>query len=458
MGIARTSAIFLLLILFFYLTEFSTKHLTGLDIYYHLRIAELTGENGLLTELPWMQETTFKEKFADNHLLLHLLLLPFTTEESAKMFIIITSSLMLAILYHILTKFEVKHAIIWIAMLLTSRNLLIRLSLGRAEVITLAIIPILAYVLLKNKEKILIPLFYISTISHSTYLLMLLMPLFYSIQKRKVKPVLYALIGIMLGIIINPYFPQNIQAQYLQVIKTPLQDATMRASELSPLDLNTLLKLNIAVVIFYPLGIISFLKNKNKNAFLLLTSLIFLAISLMSQRFITYWIITGIIFSAIELKELNRISITYIFIATIIISYYAYITQVDQKQYEASQRQYKKVDYLKQCSDYLKQATPEKSIVFHSWSSFPYLFYYNTHNYYLVGLDPVFMTKEKQEIYDKLLTGDETNICIIKELFKTDYILLDATTYYQKAIDNIEQSSCTQYLYGNEYCAVYKLI
>ena len=49
-------------------------------------------------------------------------------------------------------------------------------------------------------------------------------------------------------------------------------------------------------------------------------------------------------------------------------------------------------DKYKETALWLKANTPERSVVFHvSWDAFPRLFYWNHHNYYLVGLDPVFM-------------------------------------------------------------------
>jgi hypothetical protein len=60
-----------------------------------------------------------------------------------------------------------------------------------------------------------------------------------------------------------------------------------------------------------------------------------------------------------------------------------------------------KLDYLANAAEWLSQNTPKDSLVFTaSWDIFPHLFYHNTHNTYLMGLDPTYF----QELYPKLWT------------------------------------------------------
>jgi hypothetical protein len=51
---------------------------------------------------------------------------------------------------------------------------------------------------------------------------------------------------------------------------------------------------------------------------------------------------------------------------------------------------------------WLEANTPPGSRVFQTdWDDFPRLFYYNTHNTYLVGLDPTYMQQYDPELYDR---------------------------------------------------------
>ena len=60
---------------------------------------------------------------------------------------------------------------------------------------------------------------------------------------------------------------------------------------------------------------------------------------------------------------------------------------------------------------WLESHSPKHSIVFHSdWDDFPVLFYHNTSNRYVVGLDPTFMYRYDRTRYaewERVTTGRE---------------------------------------------------
>jgi hypothetical protein len=80
---------------------------------------------------------------------------------------------------------------------------------------------------------------------------------------------------------------------------------------------------------------------------------------------------------------------------------------------------------------WLAENTPPRSIVFHSdWDEFPQLFYYNTHNRYIVGLDPTFMylmDSQLHEQYVQITRGQRTRDLhpIIARTFGAEYVFVD---------------------------------
>jgi hypothetical protein len=55
---------------------------------------------------------------------------------------------------------------------------------------------------------------------------------------------------------------------------------------------------------------------------------------------------------------------------------------------------------LQAASQWLEQNTAPGERVYHSdWDDFPALFFHNTHNTYIVGLDPTYMYLEQPELY-----------------------------------------------------------
>jgi hypothetical protein len=79
---------------------------------------------------------------------------------------------------------------------------------------------------------------------------------------------------------------------------------------------------------------------------------------------------------------------------------------------------------------WLEKNTPAGSRVFQTdWDDFPRLFYYNTHNTYLVGLDPTYLQLYDADLYDlwvDITQGDvETPSHIIATTFDSRYIHTD---------------------------------
>jgi hypothetical protein len=82
-------------------------------------------------------------------------------------------------------------------------------------------------------------------------------------------------------------------------------------------------------------------------------------------------------------------------------------------------------------SDYLKQNSQPGDIIMQTdWDDFPMLFYQNTKNYYIVGLDPTFMYNYNSGLYqtfaDITMAKIPTGISqLVKENFNAKYFVLD---------------------------------
>ena len=58
---------------------------------------------------------------------------------------------------------------------------------------------------------------------------------------------------------------------------------------------------------------------------------------------------------------------------------------------------------FKESALWLKENTKERDIVFYlNWGYFPFLFFWNQSNYYINGMDPVFLLKYDKKLYWKL--------------------------------------------------------
>ena len=81
-------------------------------------------------------------------------------------------------------------------------------------------------------------------------------------------------------------------------------------------------------------------------------------------------------------------------------------------------------------SAWLEKNTPAGARVFQTdWDDFPRLFFYNTHNTYLIGLDPTYMQLYDADLYDlwvKITQGNLKNPSrTIADTFGSHYIHTD---------------------------------
>ncbi|MCX6779549.1 MAG: hypothetical protein NTU97_05000 [Candidatus Magasanikbacteria bacterium] len=241
--------------------------------------------------------------------------------------------------------------------------------------------------------------------------------------------------GLSLGLLINPYFPHNLLFYWQQIIQIGLvnyQNTIQVGMEWYPYDPLELLANNIFIFL---LGILSFvfllykikykqqIESQNiKERFLKIFTLfifsgILCLLTLKSQRFVEYFSPFAVLASAFLLNLLwpanfsikNKILKNFkkntkinaaltIYLATVFIFFFILNTLKIQEQMTARYQW----NYLQEASLWLKNNTPAGSMVFNvNWGDWPILFYHNTHNTYIIGLDPTFFYLKNKELYQE---------------------------------------------------------
>jgi hypothetical protein len=112
-------------------------------------------------------------------------------------------------------------------------------------------------------------------------------------------------------------------------------------------------------------------------------------------------------------------------------------------------------------SAWLEANTPVGSRVFQTdWDDFPRLFFYNTHNTYIVGLDPTYMQLYDPALYDlwvQITRGRlEAPAQTIVEKFGARYIItdLDHTAFLREADHDPQLAE----VYRDQYAAIYQVL
>jgi hypothetical protein len=121
----------------------------------------------------------------------------------------------------------------------------------------------------------------------------------------------------------------------------------------------------------------------------------------------------------------------------------------------------KRYDLYANASKWLEQNTPAGSRVFQTdWDDFPRLFFYNTHNTYLVGLDPTYMQLYNPKLYDlwvRITRGDaERPSRYISASFGARYIHTDLD--HRAFLDQAAKDPGLKEVYRDNQAVIFEVI
>ncbi len=120
------------------------------DSFYHMKMAMLTSEQGIVKVFPWLPFTTLARAFADHHYLYHLILVPFIWAFGPLLGVKISSILFAALtivaFYWLLRVYEIRYAPAYALMIAACGGFIFRLNLAKASAlsITLVILSLIA--------------------------------------------------------------------------------------------------------------------------------------------------------------------------------------------------------------------------------------------------------------------------------------------------------------------------
>lgn len=433
--------IFSLVSISFFLLQLKAPGLLCPDGFYHMGISKMIAKSGFVKDFPWLQFTVLGSgKFVDHHFLFHILAVPFVSISplvGMKLFISITIGLAFSAFYFVLKKFKVSYPFLWTLLLLSPTNFVFRLLFLRPIAFSLIFVLLGFYFLKKKKYLCLFILSFLFVWSYDAFILIPIFAiLFFGAEMffkkvRDWKTIAYSFLGTLAGIIFNPYFPQNLAFYKTHVFKLPfingLDPSISVGSEWYSPDYKFLITNAILIWLILAGLITLFLYYRKKNRELkkklsietfvtILLAFLFFVLTVKSQRFIEYWVPFTVLAGALvardfefDIKFVNWIKrlykakgrklalpifalfipIFFIFANSIAENYLALKNTIPYNRYKPT-------------AEWLVQNTPEKSIVFNvSWDDFPELFFWNTHNYYIIGMDPTFMYEYDKNLYEK---------------------------------------------------------
>jgi hypothetical protein len=319
---------FLVIVLLMTRLQFSTDAICcgDWDGYYHIGWSQelwnsfKTGH--WLPEFKWLPLTVLNPKdYADHHFLFHLLQIPFLwffePVTAAKVAAVVFSSLAIFSVYWLLYRYQVDYLLLWLMALLTCANpFFYRMNMAKAPPLTIIISVIGIYLLFERKYVWLLPLMFAFVWTYSLFPLLWIAALIWTViiawneHRFEWRPLAYTTGGMVLGNVINPYFPQNLGLfweHFVTKIKIGTDFAVPVGGEWYPYSGQDLLTHFPIALIAMLMGYILFAPKNGKlpeKSTFFLTFVTFLLMSqFRSKRFAEYFPPFAILFAAFSWKE-----------------------------------------------------------------------------------------------------------------------------------------------------------
>jgi len=465
-----------LLLLLFGVIQFSTMGLVDVDAYYHTKMAYLIRTQGFKPEFKWLPFTILNaNEYVDHHFLFHVFLVPFTFVGNlvlaGKLGAIVFASLAVWTCGIVLKKENVVGAEFWaLAIFASSTGFLYRMSMARSQSLSLVWIMLTILVLFQQRWKWLIAIGWSYVWLYNAFPLIFIVVAIYVIAARITEEkwfwqtLVYAIAGVVIGLVVNPYFPINLAFIYDHfVAKLDIKSISV-GMEWYPYDTNQLLKNSLGALAAFVLGAFSWGLSKKSMSlpalFMFGMSLFFGIMVFQSKRFIEYFPPFPVMFAAFAIqpvlqeKKLRWFVFTgAAFLLMVGVGFNLYQSKGDFANSDSP-------SLFSGSSHWLALNTPKDSIVFQTdWDDFGRLFHFNSNNIYIVGLDPTYLSLANKPLYDEWVDltqgrGEDDWAAQIKRDFKACYAITDLK--HAKFISRADKDPKFLQVYKDDNSAVYK--
>ncbi len=447
----------------------------GRDSFYHIKMAVLLPEIGFPEHFHWLRHTILNQRNVSHHHGFHIMMIPFVygsqwvadaAPQSIRDWAARTSSIkrleyfkvgfrswlaspailggkVLDVLLFglvvlavdlILRELQVGWRAFWVlAVAALPTDFLLRMAYIRAPVASLAILLLVLYCMLRRRVLWVAVLGAVYCHVYGGFVFfpvvvgchVLSLVLTRRAWKEAGLLLLSAGLGLVVGLISHPFFPQNIDFLRIQLFETGLQTSGFQVrvgSEWRPINWDY--GLQISAVILVIVVVTWVLRFRVRRVWLpaplalLLLSVIFLGLTLSARRFIEYWPVFALLSSAALWRgsgeswsrfvdgltvETQKIVTNYKQRSYVIILLAVMVAAaVTTDQARRSARCGFDLPPIQRAMEFLATESPAGSLVFaDDWDEFPVYFYYNSHNDYVCGLDPQFTNSMDPQLWER---------------------------------------------------------
>ncbi len=446
--------------------QWSTYEPAGRDSFYHIKMAALLPEIGFPDKFHWLRHTILNENNVSHHHGFHIMMIPFVhgskrladampaswdewagSENAAgsgikvalrswlqspyilggKVFIVLMFGVVVVAAERILRRMDVGFRWFWIiALLALPTDFYLRMAYIRAPIVSLAILLLVFDCCVCGRYVwvgILGALYchvYGGFVFHPIVVATVggCFAVFGGEWRKLLWLTVACFVGLGVGLLTHPYFPENISFLIVQLFETGLQTAAVEkvrvGREWKPIQIDYWLQTSAFTLIVFGLSVLLRFNWRRllhpETVALLLLNFLFLGLCLWARRFIEYWPMFCLLSAASlwrgfdaqtsevgtamshALPEIYRslrsvYRRTYVSMCLVALAAAAVTLALTR---EAVRCKFD-IRNIRKAMAFLQENTPPGSLVFaDDWDEFPMHFYYNHHNDYVCGLDPQF--------------------------------------------------------------------
>jgi len=425
----------------------------GNDSFFHIKMAAMIPEGGLLDELPWLRFSWFRREgdaYVSNHYGFHVLLCPFVYASHAlrddylaggRWAMAVCMGLSLVLLNLLLLERGVPWRVYWlIVFVLLPFQFFVRHAYVRAIAPSLVVMLLLILLMFRRRYAwagltvLAFTHLYNGGLIYGPVLVILFVAasLIGSREERKGlwRLIVCTLGGWALGILIHPYRAGLFEFMRMQVFGTGLTPDISVGTEWRPYDnvwwfaqMSGVLLTVWAVALCLRLRLGPRLQAP--DLMLTLANFFFLALTFKARRFIEYWpvfcLLSAACLSSAPIAQF-KIRLTnvfqrnqwrrfvaataYVFAVPVILLIVFGLVRFSTLWMLIRKDARCKYDLpaIRSAMDFLKEHSERGDVVFaDDWDIFPVYFFFNDHNHYVAGLDPKFTHERRPDWWERFV-------------------------------------------------------
>ncbi len=432
------------------------------DSFYHTRMAMLMAERPVVREFPWLTETVFADAYVDHHWLYHLALVPFVVWGDPvlgmRLATLLFASTVPALAFLVVARWgSLRLAALAAAVLILNNPFGFRINLAKAP--AFSVLTLLAAVWAIERRNpwaiAAVAAFYVW--SYNGWPMLLVVAGAFAAAsvadaalsggraalgraatwRAALLPSVAALAGVAVGLVANPYFPENVRFSWLHIVRIGIigfRDAIGVGGEWYPIAPLTSLAQNSGVFALLLAGLVSLVvalgvsggavltdprrgAERRRALWLTLLAVGLFALTVRSRRNVEYFVPFAVLAGAAlirlaaavvpreererlaasfwELRAWQRIPVVAILTFLVPLVLFRDIRSL-KHDFDVGVPPTRYAGL----SAWLEENAPAGAVLWHNdWDDFPYFFLHTTRVRFLVGLDPTFMYVKSPERY-----------------------------------------------------------